>query len=402
MLLFPRGHRQRTSLGTLAFGLFITCIALLPLPRSIAEPRASAEISGDGAPSDQDLLLGQSLPLTGPSAQLGLDYRRGAMAWFDAVNRQGGIHGRRIRLVSLDDQYEPDQTLRNTQKLLQRHDLLALFGYVGTPTTKVALPLVEQASVPLVAPMTGASLLRRPELRMVFNLRSSYRLEIEAMVDELVRDANHRVAVVYQDDAFGKDGLKAALAALNRHGLKPVVTTTVQRNSAQVKTALRELLAVNPNGVVVVSAYVSSAALATQLRDRGSSAPIMNVSFVGTKALQQAMPVGEANGIGVAQVVPFPWNRWIPVVAQYQKLMRLNSVEPSFGFTSLEGFLAARLMTTALERAGHNPSRQDLVDALESIKNVDLGGFRLDMGRKDHQASDFVELTFLGSQSWEP
>jgi len=239
-------------------------------------------------------------------------------------------------------------------------------------------------------------------LRMVFNLRSSYRLEIEAMVDDLVRDANHRIAVVYQDDAFGKDGLKAALAALNRHGLKPVVTTTVQRNSAQVKTALRELLAANPNGVLVVSAYVSSAALATQLRDRGSSAPIMNVSFVGTKALQQAMPVGEANGIGVAQVVPFPWNRWIPVVAQYQKLMRLNSVEPSFGFTSLEGFLAARLMTTALERAGHNPSRQDLVDALESIKNVDLGGFRLDMGRKDHQASDFVELTFLGSQSWEP
>ena len=378
------------------------CIALLPLHRSIAEPRASAEISGDAASSDQDLVLGQSLPLSGPSAQLGLDYRRGAMAWFDAVNRQGGIHGRRIRLVSLDDQYEPDQTLRNTQQLLQRQDLLALFGYVGTPTTKEALPLAEQASVPLVAPMTGASLLRRQELRMVFNLRSSYRLEIEAMVDDLVRDANHRIAVVYQDDAFGKDGLKAALAALNRHGLKPVVTTTVQRNSAQVKTALRELLAVNPNGVLVVSAYVSSAALATQLRDRGSSAPIMNVSFVGTKALQQAMPVGEANGIGVAQVVPFPWNRWIPVVAQYQKLMRLNSVEPSFGFTSLEGFLAARLMTTALERAGHNPSRQDLVDALESIKNVDLGGFRLDMGRKDHQASDFVELTFLGSQSWEP
>ena len=378
------------------------CIALLPLHRSIAEPHAAAEISGDAAPSDQDLVLGQSLPLSGPSAQLGLDYRRGAMAWFDAVNRQGGIHGRRIRLVSLDDQYEPDQTLRNTQQLLQRQDLLALFGYVGTPTTKEALPLVEQASVPLVAPMTGASLLRRQELRMVFNLRSSYRLEIEAMVDDLVRDANHRIAVVYQDDAFGKDGLKAALAALNRHGLKPVVTTTVQRNSAQVKTALRELLAANPNGVLVVSAYVSSAALATQLRDRGSSAPIMNVSFVGTKALQQAMPVGEANGIGVAQVVPFPWNRWIPVVAQYQKLMRLNSVEPSFGFTSLEGFLAARLMTTALERAGHNPSRQDLVDALESIKNVDLGGFRLDMGRKDHQASDFVELTFLGSQSWEP
>lgn len=349
-----------------------------------------------------DLVLGQSLPLTGPSAQLGLDYQRGAMAWFEAVNRRGGIHGRQIRLISLDDQYEPEQTLRNTQELLQRRDLLALFGYVGTPTTKVALPLIEAAAVPLVAPMTGASLFRRPGLRMVFNLRASYRREIKAMVDEMVRDANHRIAVVYQDDAFGQDGLDGALAALGRHGLKPVVTATVQRNSAQVSAAVRKLMEVNPNGVVMVSAYVSSAALATQLREQGSVAQIMNVSFVGTKALQQAMPVGESNGIGVAQVVPFPWNRWIPVVAQYQKLMRLNSEDPGFGFTSLEGFLAAQLITDALERSGPNPTREALVTALESIKDLDLGGFRLEMGRDDHQASEFVELTFLGSQSWEP
>ena len=354
-----------------------------------------------GAGSDA-LVLGQSLPLTGPSAQLGLEYQRGALAWFEEVNRRGGIHGRPIRLVSLDDQYEPSKTLENTRQLLQRQDLLALFGYVGTPTTKVALPLIEQASVPLVAPMTGASLLRRPDLEMVFNLRASYRLEIEAMVEELVRDANHRIAVVYQDDAFGQDGLTAATEALARHDLKPVATTTVQRNSAQVGQAVRELLSVNPNGVIVVSAYVSSAALATQLRDEGSRAQIMNVSFVGTKALQQAMPVGEANGIGVAQVVPFPWNRWIPVVAQYQKLMRSSSDDPDFGFTSLEGFLAARLVTTALDRAGKDPSRPDLVAALESINDLDLGGFRLDMDREDHQASDFVELTFLGSQNWEP
>ena len=366
-------------------------------------PPARALVAGAGVSSSpSELVLGQSLPLTGPSAQLGLDYRRGAMAWFDAVNQRGGIHGRRIRLVSLDDQYEPDQTLSNTRTLLKRSDLLALFGYVGTPTTKVALPLIEDALVPLVAPMTGASLLRNPELRMVFNLRSSYRLEIAAMVDELVRDANHRIAVVYQDDAFGQDGLKAALDALSSHGLEPVVTATVQRNSGQVSSAVQELMRANPNGVVVVSAYVSSAALATQLRDRGMHAPIMNVSFVGTKALQQAMPVGESNGIGIAQVVPFPWNRWIPVVAEYQKSMRQNSDDSSFGFTSLEGFLAARLITAALERAGEQPTRQSLVAALESIRDLDFGGFRVQMGRDDHQASDFVELTFLGSQSWEP
>ena len=347
-------------------------------------------------------MLGQSLPLSGPSAQLGLDYRRGAMAWFDAVNRRGGIHGRRIRLISLDDQYEPDRTLQNTRRLLDRQDLLALFGYVGTPTTKVALPLIEKAAVPLVAPMTGASLLRRPELRMVFNLRASYRGEIAAMVDEMVRDANHRIAVVYQDDAFGQDGLEGALVALRRHGLKPVVTATVERNSDQVGSAVRRLMDVNPNGVVVVSAYVSSAALATAMREKGSRAQIMNVSFVGTKALQQAMPVSVSNGIGVAQVVPFPWNRWIPVVAQYQKLMRLNREDQGFGFTSLEGFLAARLITDALDRAGPDPTRDSLVKAMESIRDLDLGGFRVDMDRDDHQASDFVELTFLGSQSWEP
>lgn len=369
---------------------------------TLLQPRPVTAQPPLGEEDPSALVLGQSLPLSGPSAQLGLDYRRGALAWFEAVNREGGIHGRKIKLISLDDKYEPPQTLINTRQLLKRNDLLALFGYVGTPTTKVALPLIEAATVPLVAPMTGASLLRRPELRMVFNMRTSYRQEIAAMVDELVRDAHHRIAIVYQDDAFGQDGLDGALAALNSHGLKPLVITTVQRNSDQVGKALDDLMAVNPNGIVLVSAYVSSAALSTALRDRGSKAQIMNVSFVGTQALQKAMPVGEANGIGVAQVVPFPWNRWIPVVADYQRCLRLSDKASGFGFTSFEGYLAARMITEGLERAGKNPTRQSLVQALESIRDLDLGGFRLQLGRNDHDASDFVELTFLGSQSWEP
>ena len=369
---------------------------------TLLQPRPVTAQPPLGEEDPSALVLGQSLPLSGPSAQLGLDYRRGALAWFEAVNREGGIHGRKIKLISLDDKYEPPQTLINTRQLLKRNDLLALFGYVGTPTTKVALPLIEAATVPLVAPMTGASLLRRPELRMVFNMRTSYRQEIAAMVDELVRDAHHRIAIVYQDDAFGQDGLDGALAALNSHGLKPLVITTVQRNSDQVGKALDDLMAVNPNGIVLVSAYVSSAALSTALRDRGSKAQIMNVSFVGTQALQKAMPVGEANGIGVAQVVPFPWNRWIPVVADYQRCLRLSDKASGFGFTSFEGYLAARMITEGLERAGKIPTRQSLVQALESIRDLDLGGFRLQLGRNDHDASDFVELTFLGSQSWEP
>ena len=368
----------------------------------LLSPRPVDAQPPDSGQSSKVLVLGQSLPLSGPSAQLGQEYRRGALAWFEAVNRAGGIHGRKIKLISLDDKYEPSQTLINTRQLLRRRDLLALFGYVGTPTTKVALPLLEAAEVPLVAPLTGASLLRRPELRMVFNMRSSYRREIAAIVDELVRDAHHRIAIVYQDDAFGQDGLDGALAALSSHGLQPVAVTTVQRNSAQVGKALGDLMAVNPNGIVLVSAYVSSAALSTALRAEGSRAQIMNVSFVGTQALHKAMPAGETNGIGVAQVVPFPWNRWIPVVADYQRCLRLRDPATGFGFTSFEGYLAARMITEALTRAGKNPTRQSLVQALESINDLDLGGFRIQMGRDDHNASDFVELTFLGSQSWEP
>ena len=388
MLLFPWRHLGQGAGFTLACSLWLGSFGgFLP---------ASAESTT--AP----LVLGQSLPLSGPSAQLGLEYRRGAKAWFDAVNRDGGIHGRRIELVSLDDQYEPEQTLANTRQLLKRSDLLALFGYVGTPTTKVVLPLIESAAVPLVAPMTGASLLRRADLRMVFNLRASYRREIAAMVNELVRDAQHRIAIVYQNDAFGQDGLEGALIALRQHGLKPVLTTTVARNSDQVGDALRELKQVNPNGVLIISAYVSSAALSTALRQSGNRAQIMNVSFVGTKALQRAMPVGESNGIGVTQVVPFPWNRRIPVVADYQRCLQRHDVEARFGFTSLEGYLAARMITEALERAGAAPTRASLANALESIQGVDFGGFRLDMSSDDHQASEFVELTFLGSQTWEP
>lgn len=388
MLLFPWRHLGQGAGLTLACSLWLGSFgSFLP---------ASAESTT--AP----LVLGQSLPLSGPSAQLGLEYRRGAKAWFDAVNRDGGIHGRRIELVSLDDQYEPEQTLANTRQLLKRSDLLALFGYVGTPTTKVVLPLIESAAVPLVAPMTGASLLRRADLRMVFNLRASYRREIAAMVNELVRDAQHRIAIVYQNDAFGQDGLEGALIALRQHGLKPVLTTTVARNSDQVGDALRELKQVNPNGVLIISAYVSSAALSTALRQSGNRAQIMNVSFVGTKALQRAMPVGESNGIGVTQVVPFPWNRWIPVVADYQRCLQRHDVEARFGFTSLEGYLAARMITEALERAGDAPTRASLAKALESIQGVDFGGFRLDLSSDDHQASEFVELTFLGSQTWEP
>jgi branched-chain amino acid transport system substrate-binding protein len=369
----------------------------IPEPAPLAAPDQTVAMARGAV-----LVLGQSAPLSGPSAQLGRDYRDGALAWFNEVNRRGGIHGRRLQLVSLDDRYEPALTLRNTRRLLKGDRAFALFGYVGTPTVKTILPLVERERIPLVAPLTGARLLRHPLRPMVFNLRASYQAEIDQIVNDLVHAGRRRIAVLHQRDAFGEDGLRSCRAALARHGLQPVAVATVQRNSTNTDAAAHQVHAADPSAVVIISAYPSSAAFSRTLQQLGSSAQLMNVSFVGTGALEDALPGGRASGIGISQVVPFPWDRRVPVVADYQRLMRQQQPRARYGFTSLEGFLAARWLSEALQRAGANPSRQSLMAAFESMRNLDLGGYRLKLGPGDHQASDFVDLTYLGTQRWGP
>jgi ABC-type branched-subunit amino acid transport system substrate-binding protein len=381
-------------------GLVLLPLLMAPLmAASSPDPPPKLATPGKG---QVNLVLGQSAPLSGPSARLGLDYREGALAWFNEVNRRGGIHGRQLRLVSLDDRYEPPLTLSNTRRLLGADRALVLFGFVGTPTVKAILPLVEQTPIALVAPLSGARLLRQPFRPMVFNLRASYQAEIDRIVAELLRTGRHRIAVLHQEDAFGEDGLRATRRALARHGLKPVAIAGVKRNSKATDAAASQVNRANPSAVVIISAYPSSAAFSRSLQHLGSSAQLMNVSFVGTEALQDALPGGQASGIGVSQVVPFPWNRTVPVVAEYQRLMSRQQRRAHYGFTSLEGFLAARWLTAALEKAGPDPSRQSVIAAFQSLPELDLGGFKLRIGPRDDQASDFVDLTFLGAQRWGP
>lgn len=389
-----------TSLALVVSGC---AIEAPPERRSAAagpSPRAAA--LGDSPAAGAELLIGQSAPLSGPSAQLGQEYREGAMAWFDEVNRRGGIHGRRLRLISRDDRYEPALTERNTHQLIEQDRVFVLFGYVGTPTVKAVLPMVEHLRIPLVAPLTGAAVVRDPRWSGVFHLRSGYQAEIDRIVDTLVRAGRHRLAVLHQADAFGDDGLRSARRALQRHGLKPVATAAVARNSSATGAAAASLLQAQPTAVLMVTSYPGAAAFRRDLRAANANVQLMSVSFVGTRALQDALPGGEGNGIGITQVVPFPWDRQQPVVAEYQQLMARRRHRPQYGFNSLEGFLAARMLTEGLQRTGPRPSRQQLVRSLESIRDLDLGGFRLQLGPGDHNASDYVDLTYLGAQTWGP
>lgn len=326
----------------------------------------------------------------------------GAESLFHQVNAQGGINGRPIRLRQLDDRYEPALTQANARQLVERDRVFALFGTVGTPTTKTVLPLLQQRAIPLVAPVTGAGLLRTPENSNVFHLRASYADEAERIVDFLAQAGWTRVALVTQNDAFGEDVRRSLLASMQRRGITPVLSTTVQRNSDQTGPQADQVAGKRPDAVVAISTYGTVASLVRELNRRQSHPQVMTVSFVGTGGLLNALPNGKANGIGVTQVVPFPWDGRIPVVRDYQRAMRQTNPDARFSHLSLEGYIAARVVVEALRRAGPQLTRASFVKGLESMNPYNLGGFTVRFSPRSRSAGTFVDLTFLGAHAWEP
>jgi branched-chain amino acid transport system substrate-binding protein len=340
------------------------------------------------------IVIGQSAVFSGPAQALGNDMRAGALAYFQAVNAAGGINGRKIELRSLDDGYEPDRAAANTKKLID-DGVFLLFGYVGTPTSNASKPIFTAARVPFVGPFTGAESLRNPLNRYIFNVRASYFDETEKIVGQLVGQTQDRIAVFYQNDDYGKAGLLGVERAMAKRDLKIVATGTVERNTVDVAAAVASIAKVNPQGVVMISAYKSVAAFIKAMRAAGQNPQFMNVSFVGSKALAaEAGPDGR--GVGITQVVPFPWNVATPIVKEYQQLYTAATKKDDYSFTSLEGFLAARVLVEGLRRAGPDLTREKFITAMESMKDVDVGGFLINFSPTSHSGSRFVELTVIG------
>ena len=360
--------------------------------RQLARMAGASAIVGASLVRAQDnrIVLGQSAAFSGPAMQLGTQFHAGARLWFDQLNAKGGVGGRQVEIRHLDDGYEPDRCVANTEKLI-KDEVFALFGYIGTPTSLAALPLATSARVPFIAPFTGAMGLREPFKREAFHLRASYDDETALIVKQLIELSQNRIGVFYQNDAYGKAGLSGVTKALAARQLKPVAEGTVERNSEDVAAAVAKLAKSGAQAIVQIGAYKACAAFIRQAKQAGYGGKFYNVSFVGTQALADELGKDGA-GVVVSQVMPSPYNPARPIAREFVAAAKSGKVQANF--SSMEGYLAAKLFSEGLRRVSGKPTREALVTALESIQE-DFGGYRVTFGPQDHVASNFVELSML-------
>ncbi|MYE37192.1 MAG: ABC transporter substrate-binding protein [Rhodobacteraceae bacterium] len=345
---------------------------------------------------DDRVVFGQSAAFTGPAQALGQAMRLGIEAAFSEQNASGGVHGRMLELISMDDRYEPSFAYANTRTLIAKEKVFGLIGEVGTPTSRSAAPLADSEAVPFLAPFTGAGFLRDPELKTVVNLRASYAQETEHMVERLTADLGvTRVAVLYQNDSYGQSGLNGVIDALDRRGLKPVATWYYERNTSAVKAAVFHISEANPEAVIMIGAYQPVANAISLLR-LDIDPIFLAVSFVGSNALVRELGE-EATGVFITQVVPLPDDHDTPVVTEYLAALQSFNANAEPGFVSLEGYLAGRLAIFGL-KACKDLTRSCFLNALQHSQSIDLSGVRLQYGPDDNQGSDDVILTMIDQQ----
>lgn len=357
-------------------------------------------LSGDNARGEDgvspgEIVFGQAAVLSGPASALGQGMKLGLDAAFAEINRAGGIQGRKLKLVSADDGYEPERSIAQTRKLIEEDKVFALIGAVGTPTAAAAQPIATAANVPFVGAFTGAGFLRNTKLENVINLRASYGAETETWVKHLTGDLNiKKIAILYQDDAFGRSGLDGVKAALDKRGMKLVAEGTYERNTTAIKTALVMLRRAEPEAVVMVGAYKPCAEFIKLSRKLEFNPVFVNISFVGATALAKELG-SDGKGVIVSQVVPFPFDASLKIVSDYQAALKAIDPKAEPGFVSLEGYLVGRLAQAALEKAGASPTRASFLDALRNAGKLEIGGLAMSLGPNDNEALDQVFLTVI-------
>jgi len=358
---------------------------------ALALPMQAAEVGV----SPDEIAFSQIAALDGPAAQLGLGMRKGLLAAFEEINAAGGINGRILTLDSRDDGYEPDRSIAEINRVIAENAFFALIGTVGTPTNKVLQPLATEAGIPLLGPFTGAGFLRNTQNANVYNVRGTYDAETEEWIKQLVDvEGLTNIAILYQDDAFGNVGLSGVEKALTRRGMTLSARGTYTRNTTDVKDALVSMMEVNPQAVVMVGAYQPIGEFIKLSRTFSFTPEFVTISFVGSQALADEL-WPEGAGVLISQVVPFPWDASIGIVADYQKAMDNFEEYANYDFVSLEGYIVGRVAIEALQNAGSDPTRESYLAALQGLTNLDLGGLTISYGPGDNQGIDNIFMTRL-------
>lgn len=370
-------------------------VASLVLTTAVLTATTLAAQGEETGVSDDAILFGQAAALEGPSALLGQRLRQGIVAAFTEINARGGVHGRKLQLVSRDDGYDPDRSATQTLRLIDEDKVFALIGAVGTPTAMATVPITNLRNVPFIGPFSGAEFLRDLELANVVNIRPSYGAEAESLIKHLTEDRHFtRIAIFYQDDSFGRDGLAGVKNALARRGLELAAEGTYERNTRAVGVAWRAIKRTEPEAIVMVGTYGPCADFIKLAHRSGAYPTFANISFVGATALARELGA-EGEGVVVSQVVPFPWDRSSKLVADYQAAMKAFDPTLAPDFVSLEGYLSGRLAAAALEKAGPNPTRESLLRVFNDVGRFDISGSVIAVGSLAFELPPRVFLTVI-------
>jgi ABC-type branched-subunit amino acid transport system substrate-binding protein len=350
-------------------------------------------------PARADITIGQVAPLSGVLASTGRQMVLGAQVEFDAVNAQGGVRGEKLKMRVLDDGYQVARTEQLTRELVADPQVVALFGFAGTANVSQLLKddVLAKAGIALVAPYTGGEPLRTPYNPWVFHVRASYGDEAEHMVKQLAAQGIERIAVVYQDDAFGQSGLAGVKAALERRHLTLAGAAGYERNTANVQPAVDAMLKLQPQAVIMVAVNKPAAAFIQRYRAGGGGGQLFSISVVDPAELVRLGGLSAVQGLGISQVVPYPYQPQLAVVREFRELMHQYAPQAEVNYTNFEEFLGAKVLVEALRRAGPKPTRAAVIQALESLHPYDLGGFDVSFGPHNRVGSHFVEVTVIGS-----
>jgi branched-chain amino acid transport system substrate-binding protein len=386
---FPMSSQTRPWISALLLTLLAAC--------------GGEQVNRTPGVTEHEILLGNSSALSGHASFLGTQYTRGSMAWIREVNASGGVHGRKIRLISYDDQYDPPKTLANTERLLQEDDVFMLFGYVGTPTSVKVMATIQESKVPALGFLTGAEALRTPFQPNIFHIRASYFAEAEAAVSYFVDTLGFKkLAVMYQDDAFGLAVLQGVQLAMGRRELEVCATDTHERGEQDVERAVGTIGGSGAEAVVMVGTYGALARFIKLSEERGFRPYFHTVSFVGSEAFSnelrevQGVDPKSFERIVVTQVVPSPASTDFPTVETYRELSTKHFPEDSPNYVALEGFINARVLVEALRLAGPDLTRAGLVNAIEEMQDFDVGiGRTISYGRLDRKGLSNVYYSRL-------